>query len=61
MQDYTLIVDVNSHNLKKELNNYVWSDKKSETPVDNYNHLIDAARYNIFLQLKDRCSRTFVV
>lgn len=45
MQDYTLVVSPESHNLKKELNNYVWNDKKSTTPVDDYNHLIDAARY----------------
>jgi phage terminase large subunit len=59
MQDYTLIVDPNSHNLKKELNNYVWSDKKSETPVDDYNHLIDAARGAIFTKHKKSGSRTF--
>lgn len=45
MQDYEIIVAPGGHNLKKELNNYVWNDKKSTTPVDDYNHLIDAARY----------------
>lgn len=45
MQDYEIIVTHESHNLKKELNNYVWNDRKSTTPVDDYNHLIDAARY----------------
>lgn len=29
----------------KELNNYVWNDKKSNTPIDKYNHVIDAVRY----------------
>ena len=31
--------------LHKELNNYVWNDKKSNTPIDNWNHVIDALRY----------------
>jgi len=38
MQDYELIIDSSSINLIKELNNYVWHDKKSETPIDDYNH-----------------------
>lgn len=45
MQGYQLVVTPESASLKKELNNYVWNDKKSTTPVDDYNHLIDAARY----------------
>lgn len=47
MQEYELIIDKDSHNLRKELNNYVWHDKKSDLPIDDYNHLIDAARYII--------------
>ena len=44
MQDLEIIVDPNSHNLIKELNNYVWKD--SEKPLSNgYDHYIDAARY----------------
>lgn len=45
MQDYDLIVDTNSINLIKELNNYRWNDKKSSTPMDSFNHILDAARY----------------
>lgn len=45
IQGYTIVVDPSSHNMKKELNNYAWNDKKSETPNDNYNHLLDALRY----------------
>lgn len=45
LQQYKIIVDPNSYNLKKELNNYVWHDKKTDLPIDNYNHLLDAARY----------------
>ena len=29
----------------REMNNYVWNDKKSNTPIDNWNHAIDALRY----------------
>ena len=45
MLDYDLIVDHNSINLIKELNNYRWNDKKSSTPMDSFNHILDAARY----------------
>jgi len=51
MQDYDLIIDPDSIDLIKELNNYVWHDKKSQTPVDNFNHCIDAFRYAVFYQL----------
>lgn len=45
LQDYEIIVTDESINLKKELRNYIWHDKKSETPIDAYNHLIDPLRY----------------
>lgn len=28
-----------------ELNNYIWNDKKSGIPIDEFNHYIDAIRY----------------
>jgi phage terminase large subunit len=52
MQDYELIVDEDSINIVKELNNYVWNDKKSGTPIDMYNHIIDSIRYYISHKLK---------
>lgn len=52
MQDYTIIVTQNSHKLKKELNTYVWNDKKSSTPVDANNHGCDSLRY-IFSRLAE--------
>ena len=52
MQGYKIIVTPESHNLIKELDNYVWMDKKSETPIDIDNHLIDAARYGVITILK---------
>jgi phage terminase large subunit len=45
MQDYQIVVTPESHNLKRELNTYVWNDKKSSTPVDANNHALDATRY----------------
>jgi phage terminase large subunit len=45
MQGYQLVITPDSHNLKTELNNYVWHSKKSDIPIDAYNHLIDSARY----------------
>jgi phage terminase large subunit len=45
MHNYKLIVDPDSTDIGKELNNYVWSDKKSGIPIDAYNHWIDAIRY----------------
>lgn len=38
LQDYELIIDADSTNLIKELNNYSWHDKKSEVPIDDFNH-----------------------
>lgn len=48
IQDYQIIIDTDSTNLIKELNNYVWHDKKSETPIDDYNHLLDALGYAVW-------------
>ncbi len=48
MQDYELIIDTESTNLIKELNNYVWHDKKSQTPIDDYNHALDALGYAVW-------------
>jgi len=45
MKDYTHIVTPSSMNIKREFNNYCWSDKKAEIPIDDYNHAIDAGRY----------------
>lgn len=51
IQDYDLIVDPESKNLQRELKNYVWLEKKSQTPIDAFNHTIDAFRYAISFQL----------
>ena len=53
LQDYDLIVTPDSTNLIKELNNYRWLERKSNTPVDAYCHLIDAIRYSVGYQLQN--------
>lgn len=45
MKTYDIIVDPDSPNLIRELNNYVWNDKKASIPIDDYNDALDAARY----------------
>ena len=45
INDYQLIVTENSINLKYELRNYIWNDKRSSTPLDMDNHAADAFRY----------------
>ena len=51
LQDYDLIIEEDSTDLIKELNNYCWLEKKSETPIDKWNHGIDALRYAVAYQL----------
>jgi phage terminase large subunit len=51
MQDYDLVIHPDSTELIKELNNYCWLERKSSTPVDDFNHAIDAIRYAVSYQL----------
>lgn len=51
LQDYELIISPDSTNIIKELNNYCWLEKKSNTPIDDYNHALDAIRYAVYYQL----------
>ena len=53
LQDYDLIITEDSTDLIKELNNYCWLEKKSQTPVDNFNHALDALRYAVSYQLQN--------
>jgi phage terminase large subunit len=52
LQDWTIIVDPESYNLQKELNNWTWLDKKGEVPLDDFNHLLDAGRYYTRMNIK---------
>ena len=45
LQNYEFIISSDSHNLARELQNYIWSDKKAGIPIDAFNHLIDGIRY----------------
>lgn len=53
LQDYELIITPDSTNIIKELNNYCWLEKKSNTPIDDYNHALDAIRYAVYYQLSN--------
>lgn len=56
LQDYTIVVCGESPNLVLELDHYRWNDKRSGTPEDKNNHLIDAIRY-AFRQLVGKPNR----
>lgn len=51
MQDFEIIVEPNSSNIAKELNNYAYKDKGSQLYIDNWNHAIDGIRYNVIYHL----------
>ena len=53
LQDYDIVVSPDSINLIKELNNYRWLEKKSKTPIDAWNHILDAVRYAVGYQLQN--------
>jgi phage terminase large subunit len=57
IQDYQLVVTEDSTALIKELNNYVWLDTKSNTPIDDHNHLLDSLRYFVTFMLWDSIRR----
>jgi phage terminase large subunit len=61
LQDYDLVVTPDSTNLIKELNNYCWLEKKSNTPVDKWNHIIDAIRYAVCYQLQNPNRGKYIV
>ena len=47
VQDYTMFIDPQSHNLQKELNLYVWDEKKTEVPKKEWDDACDAMRYAV--------------
>lgn len=53
MLDYKIIVDPESSDIAKEFNNYTYLDKGSKMYIDDFNHLIDAMRYNITYHLEN--------
>lgn len=59
LHDWFIIVDPASSNLSRELNCWVWLDKKGEVPLDFDNHLIDAARYYCHTAITPIKKRTY--
>ena len=57
MLDFDWIIDPDSVNLQTEFDNYRWSDKKKEEPIDDFNHGIDAAGYAFTMKLKERIAQ----
>ncbi len=55
MQEYHFKVTKESTNVQKELNSYTWLKDKdgitTNTPIDCYNHAIDAARYVVLSEI----------
>ena len=45
LSKFQFVVTPESYNLKHELRNYIWNDKKASIPVDAHNHALDAGRY----------------
>ena len=45
IQEYTIVVHPKCQNFMMELENYIWDPKKANTPMDEFNHLMDALRY----------------
>jgi len=45
LKRFKLNITANSLNLKKEFMNYKWSEKDKTSPIDFFNHGIDAVRY----------------
>lgn len=59
MKDYTIVYTNRSRNIKTELKNYIWNDKKAGIPIDKWNHTIDAIRYAFdFLTKNDPNAKT---
>ena len=61
MQDFKIIVEPNSSNIAKELNNYIYANKGSKLYVDDFNHSIDAIRYNITYHLDNPYNKEYYI
>ena len=60
VQDYDIIVDRQSHGIIREFNNYTWKEKGT-TPIDKYNHYLDALRYAVMFLADNKNKGTYVV
>ena len=55
--EYELVIDPESTEIVKELNNYAYSDKKTKLAIDDWNHRIDPLRYAADFLLKKKGNR----
>lgn len=60
LQDFDIIVDPESTNIVKELNNYVWHQRNAK-PKDNWNHFLDAIRYGLDYFMKTANKGKYVI
>lgn len=62
MQQYMpFYITERSINLKKELDNYIWSDKNKNMPIDAYNHLLDGCRYLALEKLSNKYKKRKII
>jgi phage terminase large subunit len=61
MQDFEIIVEQNSHDIAKELNNYVYLNRVGKLYIDAYNHAIDGIRYNVIHHLDNPNSGKYFI
>ena len=45
IQDWTLVIDPGSHNIKRERALYLWDDKRSSVPIGEHDHTLKAIIY----------------
>ncbi len=45
LSKFQIVVTPESYNIKHELRNYIWNDKKASVPIDANNHALDGMRY----------------
>ncbi len=45
LSKFQIVVTPESYNVKHELRNYVWNDKKASIPVKDWDHCMDSFRY----------------
>lgn len=61
MQNFEIIVCGTSPNLVRELNNYAWADTARISPIDDYNHALDAARYVVWKYARKEFSQPDII
>ena len=53
-----MIIDKDSIDVIKEVNNYAWKDKNT-VPIDKFNHYIDAIRYAMQFLVQGKSSGVY--